>query len=84
MRLRVPCGFLLRFNHFAAAQAGGAYADAFGRALDLGVHWAQVDVPAPPGHVVGVADDVSKLRLLAADLTNLCHGLLQINLELKP
>jgi hypothetical protein len=69
-----PAG--LGFNHFAAAQAGRADADPFSLSVDFGVHWTQVDVPAPLGHVVGVADAVSRLRLLAANFTLLCHGLL--------
>ena len=73
---------LLRFNDFAAAQAGRADADSFGRGANLGVDRAQVDVPAPFGHVVRVTDIVPKLRPLAADITNMCHGLLQISSEL--
>jgi len=72
----------LCLNHFAAAQAGGAHADALGCTLYPGSHGAQVDVPAPAGHVMGVADGISKLRLLAADITNLCHGLLQMSSDL--
>ena len=34
---------------------------------------AQIDVPAPLGHVMGVADVVSKLRPFAAHFTYLCH-----------
>jgi hypothetical protein len=34
---------------------------------------AQVNVPAPLGNVVGVADVVPELRPFAADITNLCH-----------
>jgi len=63
----------LRFDDFAAAQAGGADAHAFGGGADAGVHRAQVDVPAPLGDVVRVADAVSRLRLLAADIALLCH-----------
>jgi hypothetical protein len=64
----------LRLNDFAAAQAGGADADAFSLAGNFGVDRPQVDVPAPLGHVVGVADAVSRLRLFAADITLLCHA----------
>ena len=81
--LRLPLWLELRLNDFATAQAGGADADALGRAFDLGVYRAQVHVPAPPGDVVGVADDISESRLLAADVTNLCHGLLQIGSEFQ-
>ncbi len=63
----------LRLNDFAAAQAGGANADPLARALHLGVNRAQIDVPAPLGHVVGVADVISKLRPFAAYFANLCH-----------
>jgi len=63
----------LRFDDFAAAQAGGADADALGCLAYAGVHWAQIDVPAPLGDVVSVADAVPELRLLAADITLLCH-----------
>jgi hypothetical protein len=70
---------VLGLNDFAAAQAGRAHAHPFSLAVNLGMHWTQVDVPAPLGHVVGVADAVSRLRLLAADFTLLCHGLLLPN-----
>ena len=63
----------LGFNDFSAAQAGCAHADALSLSANLGVHRTQVDVPAPLGDVVGVADAVSRLRLLAADITLLCH-----------
>ena len=41
--------------------------------LTLACTGRRVDVPAPLGDVVGVADAVSRLRLLAADITLLCH-----------
>ena len=63
----------LSLDDFAAAKAGRADADTFSLAIDLGVHRAEVDVPAPFGDVVGVADAVSRLRLLTADITLLCH-----------
>ena len=61
------------FYDFAAAQAVGANADALAGAVHLGVYRAQIDVPAPAAHVVRVADGISGQRLLAADITNLCH-----------
>ena len=64
---------VLRLNNFAAAQAGSTDADALGGALHLGVYWAEIDVPAPLGHVMGVADVISELRPFAAYFTNLCH-----------
>ena len=63
----------LRFYNFAAAQAGRADAHALTLTRNFRVHWFQIDVPAPLGDVVGVADAVSRLRLLAADITLLCH-----------
>jgi hypothetical protein len=71
-----PCvlwGLALRFDDFAAAQAGSTHADALGSALHLGVHRTQIDVPPPLGDIVGVADVISKLRPLAAYFANLCH-----------
>ena len=64
---------LLSLNNFTAAQAGCAHADPLARTLHFGVHRAQIDVPAPLGHVVGVADVISKLRPFAADFAYLCH-----------
>ena len=43
----------------------------------LGVHWAQIDVPAPLGDVVRVTDVVSRTRPFTANFTNLCHEVLQ-------
>jgi hypothetical protein len=64
---------MLRFDYFAAAQAGRADAHVLPLSIHLGVHRAQIDVPAPLGDVMGVADMVSRLRLFAADFTLLCH-----------
>ena len=64
---------VLGFDYFAASQAGGADAHALGSAFHFGANRAQVDVPSPTRHVVGVADGISKLRPSAADITNLCH-----------
>ena len=58
---------------FAGTQAAGAYADALTYTLDFGVNRTQVNIPAPLGHVVGVADVISKLRPSAADITCMCH-----------
>jgi hypothetical protein len=63
----------LRLNDLAALQALGADAHAFAAGADFGAHGAQVHVPATLGHVVGVADVVSRLRLFAADSADLCH-----------
>ena len=45
-----------------------------GRSSHLGVNRTQIDVPAPLAYVVGVADGISELRPLAADITNSCHN----------
>jgi len=63
----------LRLGDFAAAQAGSADAHALVAGLGLGVDRAQVDVPAPLGHVMRVTDVVARARSLAANLTYLCH-----------
>ena len=75
----VDLGLILRFDDFTAAQAGRADADAPGGSANLGVDWAQIDIPAPFSHVVSVADIVPELRPLAADITNMCHELLQMS-----
>jgi hypothetical protein len=64
----------LRLNDFAATQAGRASADVFGRRSHLRMNRAQIDVPAPFAHVVGVADGVTELRPLAANIANSCHN----------
>ena len=64
---------VLRLNNFAAAQAGSAHADPLAGTLHFGVNRAEIDVPAPLGHVMGVADVISELRPFAAYFTNLCH-----------
>ena len=72
------CVGQLSFDYFTAAQAGSADTDTFRRTLDLRPHRAKVDVPAAPRHVMRVTNDVAKPRLLAANLTNLCHQRLQV------
>jgi hypothetical protein len=63
----------LRFNHFAAAQAGCANSNALGSAFHPSVNRTQIYIPAPLGHVMGVTDVISKLRPLAAKIAYLCH-----------
>jgi hypothetical protein len=65
----------LRLNHFAAAQARSAYTHVLRGCADLGVNWAQVDVPTPLAHVVGMTDGTSELRAFAANVANSCHNL---------
>ena len=72
-RVRPSLRKLLRFDDFAAAQAGRAHAHVLGGCADLCVNRAQIDVPAPFGYVVRVADGVAELRPLAANITNSCH-----------
>jgi len=50
---------MLGLDHFAAANARGAYAHPLGGGAHSGVHWAQIHVPASLGDIVGVADAVS-------------------------
>ena len=50
----------LGFNDFAAAQAGSTDADALGDAFYPSPNGAEIHVPAPAGHVMGVADGVSR------------------------
>lgn len=63
----------LCLGYFAAAQAAGANPHALVAGLGLGMHRAQIDVPAPTGDVVRVTDVVTELRAFAADFTDLCH-----------
>ena len=74
----------LGLHDLTAAQAGGADADALGRALDFGADGTEIDVPAALRHVVGVADVVAELRPLAADVTNLSHNRNPSIAECKP
>jgi hypothetical protein len=69
----------LRLYDFAATHAGGANAHllAIAAALHLGANRAQIDVPAPLGDVMGVANVITGARTLAANLTYLCHDFLR-------
>jgi hypothetical protein len=64
----------LRFNDLAGLDAAGADAHALVAAAYFGVDRAEVDVPAPLGHVVRVGDVVAELWAFAADFADLCHG----------
>jgi hypothetical protein len=61
----------------AALDAAGADAQALGSAIDLCLHRAEIDVPAPLGDVVRVRDVITELRAFAADIANLSHDSLQ-------
>src|ERR1035438_2030295 len=63
----------LCLGYLAAAQAAGANPHALVAGLGLGMHRAQIDVPAPPRDVMRVTDVVTELRAFAADFTDLCH-----------
>src|ERR1700677_1184561 len=75
-------GNRLRLNHFTAAQAGGADAHTLGGRAHASVYRTQIHIPASLGNVMRVADAVSRLRLLAADITLLCHDCCLILSEL--
>ena len=60
---------------FAAADTRRACANALAHALYLRLHRTQIHIPASFSNVVGVADVVSKLRALAADIAYSCHDL---------
>jgi len=65
----------LRFDDFAAAQAGSADADVLGGGSHLSVNGAQVDIPAALADVVGVADGVTQnCGPLPADIAYSCHN----------
>lgn len=62
-----------RFLHFAAANARGADADPFGRALHDSVDCLQIEVPAAFGYVMRVADAVPELGSAPANFTYFRH-----------
>jgi len=72
---------LRRLLNFAALDARRADAKALGSALDHCVYGLQVQIPAPLGDIVGVADAVSKPRAALTDFTHFRHiqGLLLID-----
>ena len=59
--------------NLAAANAGGADANALARTFDECVHGLQIHVPAALRHVVGMTDAMPELRTTAANFTNFCH-----------
>ena len=67
----------LAFDDFSGLDAARAHADALAATVDLGLHGLKVDVPPATGGVVGVRDVIAKLRAFAAEITFLCHDLLQ-------
>jgi hypothetical protein len=64
---------VLRLYDFSRFNAAGANAHALACAVDDGMYRAKIDVPTPLGHVVGVANPVSRSRTFAAEFAYLCH-----------
>jgi len=58
---------------FVVANAGGAHANPLGGARNYGPHLLQIDIPAPVGNIVGVADLMPEHRPAAAHITYFCH-----------
>ena len=78
MRLNLS-GFL----NFSALNARRADANALGRTFDHCVYGLQIQIPAPLGDIVGVANAVSKPRAALTDFTHFRHkqGLLMDSYE---
>ena len=60
--------------NLAAADAGSANTDPFGRALHDGMDILEIDVPAAFGNVMGVADAVPEFGSAPANFTYFRHG----------
>ena len=73
MRKLSACRRKLCFYNLTAAQAGSTDADALSLSTNFGVYRTQVDVPAPLGDIVGVADAVAELRTAATNFANFRH-----------
>jgi len=65
-----PLGDLL---NLAGTDAGGANAHAASGSLHQCTDRLQIQVPPAVGHIVGVADAVSKLGAAATNFANSCH-----------
>jgi hypothetical protein len=59
--------------HATHADASGANANLFARAIDPGANALEVRIPAAAARVVGVADHVAEMRRFAANFTLQCH-----------
>jgi hypothetical protein len=82
--LRDNCGLWMSragFSDAARANAIRAHAQLLLHALHDCANSLQIWIPAPAPRVIGVADDVSVLRTLAANFTLLSHNhsILEIN-----
>ena len=58
---------------FAVANARRAGTNALRSAIENRSYALEIHVPAAVSHIVGVANLMSKLRALAANITNSCH-----------
>ena len=70
------------FLNFTGANAGRAYAQTLGGAVDHCVDRLQIQIPAALADVMGVADAVAKLRAAPAYIANSCH-ITRISSELR-
>ena len=59
--------------NFTRANAGRAHPEALARAIHQSANRLEVQVPAPIGDVVSVADPVSELGTATANFANSCH-----------
>lgn len=57
-----------------APQATRAYANSLRRSIDDGAHPLQVGIERPLGLIIGMADVVTTLMPLQADIACKCHG----------
>ena len=69
---------LLGFDDLAGLDATGADTNPLGAASDLRLDRTQIHIPASTAHIVSVRNVITELRTLAANLTYLSHGELQI------
>jgi hypothetical protein len=61
------------FLNLTAPDARRAHPDAPARAVDHRVNPLQIYVPAPLGHIMGVADPITELRTAPTDIAHLGH-----------
>src|SRR3972149_6963167 len=63
-------------EHLAGLNTGTADLDAAVDPVEVGAYLVQIGEKAPAFYVVGVADCISRLRSLAANITYFCHRFL--------
>jgi hypothetical protein len=61
------------FLDLTRADAGCAYAQTLGSAVDYCVDRLQIQIPAALADIMGVTDAVAKLRAAPAHIANSCH-----------